>query len=282
MKAPRKLTFQLTPLLDLLLIVIFAQYLDVKETSAQNEARLKTETQNVIEDQQKTKTASETEKQQLQQQIDKLQNTVQSLKQQHQKESTEAQAKIKDLLKQRKLVSDMVSELFQLPENLIDQILNSSPSESSIRSDQEQERLKQAIRDHGKKRGNEVIHHLLTYEELKKRCDIWEIYVTSTGQFQFSAGAETFEFRSKATDKFASEVFDRYKSLPQPKSLVIILLSYGDAQAGDRQIAIEGLRVAAEKMRQDSNGRSRFEYAILGFNPRETSKSKPKDSDSDK
>ncbi len=29
---PRKLTLQLTPLLDLLLIVIFAQYMEVKQT----------------------------------------------------------------------------------------------------------------------------------------------------------------------------------------------------------------------------------------------------------
>ena len=34
----RKLTFQLTPLLDLLLIVIFAQFMDVRETAARNEA----------------------------------------------------------------------------------------------------------------------------------------------------------------------------------------------------------------------------------------------------
>ena len=40
MLSRKKLTFQLTPLLDLLLIVIFAQYMEVQHTSAQAEQEI--------------------------------------------------------------------------------------------------------------------------------------------------------------------------------------------------------------------------------------------------
>ncbi len=87
---------------------------------------------NLLADQQKMKTESNAELQQLQQQFEQLQDNVQSLKQQHQKENTESHAKIKDLLNQRKLVGDLVSELFQLPEDLVEQIVGDIEDEHDI------------------------------------------------------------------------------------------------------------------------------------------------------
>ena len=102
---------------------------------------------------------------------------------------------------------------------------------------------------------------------MRKRCDIWEIYINDTGMAVFSGSGQTHTFRAETAQEFAAEIYERYKTLPQPKSLVIMLLSYGDVKASIYEAAIDGLPVVAERMRTDQSGRSRFEYAVLGFNP---------------
>ncbi|MDA0282836.1 MAG: hypothetical protein O3B86_05730, partial [Planctomycetota bacterium] len=123
------------------------------------------------------------------------------------------------------------------------------------------------FRSFSEQKPGESVRHLLTFEEMRKRCDIWEIYINDTGMAVFSGSGQTHTFRAETAQEFAAEIYERYKTLPQPKSLVIMLLSYGDVKASIYEAAIDGLPVVAERMRTDQSGRSRFEYAVLGFNP---------------
>ena len=272
---PRKLTFQLTPLLDLLLIVIFAQYLDVQETAQQHQAEIQQQA-----DAEATALRVERERDAAQlsaaeSRLEELQVDSAKLQQLLQKRELELSREIHLALQREEQVGNLVAELFQVPQELVKQALKPRNPTNPIRSQQEIEKLQQAFRKLSRKRGREVIKHLLTFEELRKRCDIWELYVAENGLILFSSDKHTHEFRAESAQDFATRIFERYKSLPQPKSLVIILLSWGDAKAAPRQAAIDGLPLAIDRMRADSSGRARFEYAVLGFNPRPSSRSLP-------
>ena len=228
---PRKLTFQLTPLLDLLLIVIFAQYMEMRETTTVTAS---------------TTQAKETEQQDaLQNRIDKQASDIRRLERRladQQQADRAAAAELKrrnkelaDALRmaheQQVLIGDTIAEVFQLPKSLVERVFHPRNPEAKDRSPEELEKLRQALRNIADKRGREVIKHLLTYEELRKRCDVWEVHLDDDDTIVFSTGKNTFRFRAASSRQFADTLFARYKSLPEPKSLVIILLSYGNTTA---------------------------------------------------
>ncbi len=182
---------------------------------------------------------------------------------------TELTEALDQAIQQRDLVGEMVSELFQVPEDVIVEILTPRSPSEAVRTDQEIESLRAQFRSMKRLPGSGIAKHLLTYEELRKRCDIWDVYVAANGLTTFTIGTDTHQFRADTSDDFERTLFERYKASPQPKGLVIILLSYGDTRASTYEAAVNGLPKAAERMREDSNARTRFEYAILGYSPKE-------------
>jgi len=231
----RRMTFQLTPLLDLLLIVIFAQFMEVQQVSDQTESD-------------------------HQQQIEELQTASKQ-------QERELRAEIKAAEDQQVRVGELVTELFQIPTPMVEKALLRRNASSQPLSSKEAQQLRTAFRELAEMNGQQVIKHLMTHQELRKRCDVWEIYIQENGSTLFIADDEQLEFRFSSSKDFSSKVFQQFRSLPQPKGIVIIILSYGDAKAGIRQIAKDALPDLTDRMQQSSNGRTRFEYAILGFSP---------------
>ncbi|MBM84270.1 MAG: hypothetical protein CMJ78_27255 [Planctomycetaceae bacterium] len=259
---PKKLTFQLTPLLDLLLIVIFAQFMEMRESTEREvtaaEGSIKAIQQQSEEDRAKLLAAQEQNK--------TLRNDTEDLKEELELQRLQLTESLNRAIKQRDVVGKLVAELFHVPEETIERALNPRSPLEQARSKQEIEKLLEQFRELSKKSGDDVVKHLLTYQEMTKRCDIWEVYVSENGTVQFFTPPEVYEFRASSADTFADRVFQHYKSMEQPKSLVIVLLSYGDAKAAPRQAALDGMPLVTDRMRSDSNGRSRFEYAVLGYN----------------
>lgn len=274
---PRKLTFQLTPLLDLLLIVIFAQYMEVQNTSktqeSENQVQL-TETQGQLR----------TTEQQLQQAIAAHDRSIDELKlarerlakvetESRQASNDFAQEKmalekaLQQARQQRDLVGQLSVELFQLPEDSVKEIVRERMRDEPFLSTKEVDELLERYQQMAQDRGSDMVKHLLTYEELRKRCDIWQVYVADNGRTTFSADAQSSDFRANSADDFATKMFERYKALPQPKSLVIVLLSHGNLSLAQYDSVTIGLTRATERMRADSSGRTRFEYANLGYEP---------------
>lgn len=263
----RRMTLQLTPLLDLLLIVIFAQYMDIRQTTLEEETQssrrfeqLQTELEEARQSQSRALadlTAAE----------DRMQDLagIAELRTASEQELEERLAASADELEraqeQKRLVGELTAELFRIPNEQIEELLAQPP----MLSPAERAQLKEQFREMGSARGDELVKHLLTYEELRKRADIWEIYVAENGRVSFLTDRLSREFRADSPEGFASQLYEAYKSLPQPKGLVIILLSYGDARFGPRDAALRGLPLAAARMREDAAGRTRFEYAVLGF-----------------
>ena len=259
---PKRMTFQLTPLLDLLLIVIFAQFMEMRETTNREVTAAENSTQVMKTEHAENKAELESAKKKSQE----LDLEVERLKDELELQRLQMTESLNRAIKQRDVVGQLVSELFQVPEEYVEKALSPRSPLEQTRSKKEIEKLLEQFREHSKKSGDDVVKHLLTYQEMTKRCDIWEVYVAENSTIQFVTTDETFEFRARSSDAFSERLFQYFKSLEQPKSLVIILFSYGDAQGVVRQAAMDGMPLATDRMRSDSNGRTRFEYANLGYN----------------
>lgn len=269
----RRLTFQLTPLLDLLLIVIFAQFLDVRDTTTEQEQSTTTQLSAAQEELAGTqdqlakifaeRNEAEADREFLRKSLQELKDSTSGLEIERQS----LEESLKRAHEQRDTIANLVADLFDLPDETINELIRTRTPENVRLTPEQVTRLREEFKSFAEQNPGESVRHLLTFEEMRKRCDIWELYINDTGKTVFSGSGQSHTFRAETAGEFATELYERYKTLPQPKSLVIILLSYGDVKASVYEAAVNGLPVVAERMRTDQSGRSRFEYAVLGFNP---------------
>ena len=238
---PGRMTFQLTPLLDLLLIIVFAQFLETSERTENLEG---------------TFAARFTE---LQQEHD----TAIAAVDERRRAWEDA---FDDFSRQLDSAGDVLSDVFDVDEELLRQAI--SPAESTNPERQQAvDRLRSVLQDVARRRGRDVIRQLLTYNELRNRCDVWEIHITEDGVMWFTDGIRVREFRAETPGEFAQKLFEAYKAFEQPKTLVVLMFTWGDAKAGVRQLVLDGLPEAVERMRDDRSGQNWFEFALLGFTP---------------
>lgn len=263
----RKIVFQFVPLLDILLILIFAQFLDVKVSSDQQRADMQREADNRVAQAERRLQAESLTLEQLRNELQAKSATDAERMRVLEDRAVELTESREDLWEQQQRAGDVVAELFHVPQALIDQTFSPPTANEVPRTPAETERLKSEFQKLAALRGPDVIKHFLTYAEVQKRTDIWEIYIDETGMVTLTAGGQEFRFRAESAEEFQTALFNRYKALPEPKSLVIMLLSWGDARFSARKPATDGLPIAADRMRSDAGGRTRFEYAVIGFRP---------------
>jgi hypothetical protein len=268
----RRLTFQLTPLLDLLLIVIFAQFMEVRDTTTTQEVqstetiaraeREFTQARSELNQLQSERLKAQAALAQLERELELLQSVANELSVGRE----DLEEKLAAARKQRDHVAGLMTEMFALPAEAVQELIRVRTQQDLRLTPEQVERLRNEVREYSQRNPQEAVRHLLTFEEMRKRCDIWELHVSGMGVTEFIAGDQSQRFRAETPDEFERKLFECYKTLPQPKSLVILLLSYGDVKASVYEAAMNGLPRAASRMREDQNGRSRFEYAVLGFN----------------
>lgn len=257
----RRIILQLTPLLDLLLIVIFAQYLEVRQSAA--------EQQQSVEESQRQSEQTEHE---LRRTADELQT-----------ELAASRVQLEIAREQTRRLTELGLEQLQIPREKMNAMMrdlverlsdDGSPSrppdveeplDDEVTPDAEATALQQ----------RRLLQFLQTYVELRKRSDVWELYLAESGVVTLIAGDAEQTFRATDDEGFAQRLFDAYKKLPQPKGLVVILLSFGDTRADDRQIAIRGLELATRRMQEDRGDQTRFEFSVLGYQPQKPQRPVP-------
>ena len=277
----RKLTFQLTPLLDLLLIVIFAQYLEVQFTSARAEQEIaRRAAVQTAEAQKAQKNAEE--------RLAKLLAERQTLHAQLQAELADLTEEMQRTLNQRKDLADLVAGLFRIPKEVLDQALASGE-----RTPEEQRQLREIVNQLAAEHQNDVIKHLITHQAMRKRVDVWTLFIETDGNAYLKVGDETKVFlvrdqstpidaermaqlsareqslamkraEAEAAEAFAQRLFNAYQTLPQPKSIVVLVVSWdGELARYYREPARLGLDVAM-RLFHTNNDRTQFIPAILG------------------
>lgn len=277
----RRLVFQLTPLLDLMLIVIFAQYLEVHLTASKMVKQASEEADK--------KTAAALEAQKLAEaKLASTMNDRQSLQSQFQSQLADLTKEMQNTLNQRKDLAELVARLFHIPDDVLDKMLASEE-----RSPEEQKQLREMVNNLADEHKNDVIKHLLTHQAMQKRVDVWTLFIQMDGYAQLKAGDETRtvlvrdlpnpgeeqrlaglsalervrameKAETEAAEDFAQKLFKAYQTLPQPKGIVVLVVSWkGNLQRYYREPAREGLD-ATLRLFNTTNDRTQFIPAVLG------------------
>ena len=252
----RRMTFQLTPLLDLLLIVIFAQYMEVQQQSDQQAAVHASEMDDAREKFESQLAELETDAKTTEELLVELREREQQLREE-----------LERSIREQGAIGSTVSEIFRLPKEMLDDAIERRNESGQPLSAEDEKQLRETFRRLARERGLDVVKHLMTYQELRKRCDVWEIYVADNGLVTFTTGEDTFEFRASSREDFVDQVMQRFRTVEEPKSLVIMIFSYGDARVGVLEPVLNGMPGLTTRMRDAYSGRSRFEYAVLGYSP---------------
>ena len=246
MMTARRLTFQLTPLLDLLLIVIFAQYMEVRIAAKQETDRIAGERQSTVD-----------ENESLKRQVDQWESQQRNVDQKQHRE--------------REQLGQIIGELFQISDATLNKIIQPrSKNEAGGFSPAEIADLKARFQQLANSSGDQVIDHLLTFNEMRKQFDVWEIYLNEDGALLITIGQDRKQVKSnviETPEAFVDVVLQVRKQFPPTKNSVLILCSYGNCRLLHRLAMTRGLPAIAERMRSDGQGTHNFEYAIFGYRP---------------
>ena len=241
----RRTVLQLTPLLDLLLIVIFAQYLDVTERDQSRAVQLRVAEESAAE---ATRRADESETARFRSERDAA-----IAKQQ----ADASLAKSKTLLR-------VASEMFDLPEPQRQALLDADSGLLADVPSQEARVVAARLTELMTGQPDAVQRHLTTHEELRKHADIWTIHVDADGRLLLDAGGRTETLAPLSSlGQFVPSVFAWSKRQPETKSLVLVLFSY-DPYA--RLQMIRGLRSKLPELRDRlrADTTSRVDFAEIG------------------
>ena len=242
----RRLTLQLTPLLDLMLIVIFAQYMEVRIVAKQEADRLALARESVTE-----------ENEALREQVDQWELQQRKIDQSKQAE--------------REQLGQIIGELFQIPDATLNKFLQPrSKNEAGGISPADVADLKARFRQLANARGDEVVDHLLTFNEMRKQFDVWELYLEEDGSLLITIGQDRQRIRTKvieSAENFVDAVLQVSQKFPPTKRSVLMLCSYGNCRLRHRLAMSRGLPAIAERMKSDGESSHNFDYAIFGYRP---------------
>ena len=241
----RRLTLQLTPLLDLLLIVMFAQYMQMQITAKQDSERITRE-----------RIAAETETEGLREQVDRWESQQRQFNQQQQEE--------------RVLLGQLIRELFHIPESAINKVIQPRSKSDTGLSSSEIAELKARFQQLANSRGDQVVDHLLTFNEMRKQFDIWEFYLNENGELMITIGADRQVVKSKVIEtpeEFVDAALQVRRKFPPTKNAVLLLCRYGDCRLMNKLAMTRGLPAMASRMKADGQGTVHFEYAVFGYRP---------------
>ena len=275
-----RMRFQLTPLLDLLLIVVFAQFLEGRQADETRAERAEERLEETLEelrvrDDERT-AAVQTERRELADLKETLTERNARLRAERDRAVELARAAARtaqDVTGAADRSANLMAELLDVPTAIAAELKPEPRSDAAQDLAAARERIAR-LRD---QKGFEVLRFLVGYEELLKRAEVWTLHVRGGGFVALSTGSRVELLRLEAdgqqerAEEFVRKLFAATKILPQPKGLVVILVSFDrTARAGVYQPVLDGLGEAVRRLETDQGGRTQYEFAVLGAAPEPT------------
>jgi hypothetical protein len=257
MLSRRRLSLQLTPLLDLLLIVMFSQYIENRDRTAQAESARAADAAAVADKLASLEQQFAVRRAELKDQFDRDRQTVDELRQTYDQ-------RFQSLIEQHHQVGTLLAQALNLPGAAMEEVLK---LRSAGRPD-DAERLSEAIkqlRQLMQARGEQVYRTLVRIDEVQKHVTVFEVHVQANGQALITDGQQTFNADFGSDDEFIRRLYEHSKSFAEPRTLIILLLSWGDAQAGQRQMAVSAMPGLVELLRKDAAGTRWYDFSIVGY-----------------
>lgn len=259
MKVRKRMMFQLTPLLDLLLIVIFAQYMEVQQNAESAQNQLLQQKQELAQDVAIQMQDLEQQRAELSRRLETQTESMTELRQRYSEH-------YESILQQHQQAGQALAMAFNLPGAVMEEVLRlkaeNRPTDAR-NLEQAVERLKRILPE----RGTEMLQFVLKYDEMQKHVSVWELHLQDNGQALVSDGDQSVSIGFGTTEEFVSRVFQATKQFSEPRPLIIILMTYGDAQAGQRRRMVDAMPALVEQLRRDSSNTRWFDYSLMGFRP---------------
>ncbi|MEM9365146.1 MAG: hypothetical protein AAGD07_04055 [Planctomycetota bacterium] len=261
----RRTRFQLAPLMDLLLIIVFAQFLDVRETSQKQVDALVAEQRASRTRVLKAEAEATAAKTEADRRSAPLRSQIAALQQSREEAETRAR---RDATRMNQALRTLAAGIGISDTQLRGFAIGGDDDaeiavERAIALSQQLSRSSPAA----------VMRFLVGHEELLKRAEVWNTHVLPSGDIKLIAGERTQEFRLEGTtqDARTQEAIDQfyaaYKQLPESKGLVVVLVSFdGMSRAGVYQPLLDAMPDAMDRLRLDNPG-NRFEFTVLGTTP---------------
>jgi hypothetical protein len=267
----RRFTLQLAPLLDLLFIVLYAQYIDLQQATrreieqatvqreqaqvAKHEAdKLRTDALERLNDLNNKLEHADIEKRRLARELE--------LARAETEKESQARGDLEKLAtRDRQAIGQMVQNLLRINQDAILQALQGA-------TPVDQQRLRAEFEEIKNTSPAGIIHHLRATVELKKRADLWEVYIDDNNSVRLTlVGNVVAEHVQIAEpDQLTNTLAEAARQRGEPKSLVVVLLSWSNADRRTR----DGVRKAVDNlvtvMKAEWPGK-RIEVAPLGYTP---------------
>ena len=267
----RRFTLQLTPLLDLLFIVLYAQYIDLQEATRREIAQ-ETERRQQAErherDASKLRTDALAQLSDLTQKIEtfeiekrRLTRELELARQETAKEGQAREELEKLAAKDRTAIGQLVQNVLRINQDAILEAIQGAPTP-------DRQKLRAEFEEMSTKSAAAVIHHLRATEELKKRADLWEVYIGDDNSVRVTLVGEVMaeNLQASSPDQLANTIAELARQRGEPKSLVIVLLSWSNADRRTRDLARQALDDVVTVLKADWPGK-RIEVAPLGYTP---------------
>jgi hypothetical protein len=267
----RRFTLQLTPLLDLLFIVLYAQYIDLQESTrreiAQETVR-RQDAEHAEHEAAKLRTDALSQLTELNQKVEqfeiekrRLNRELELARAETQKEGQAREELEKLAAKDRAAIGQLVQSVLRINQDAILEAIQGAPTA-------DRQRLRASFEEMSAKSAAAVIHHLRATEELKKRADLWEVYIGDDNTVRLTLVGDVMaeNLQVQSPDQLANAIAEAARQRGEPKSLVIILLSWSNADRRTRDLTRQALDDVVTVLKADWPGK-RIEVAPLGYTP---------------
>ena len=267
----RRFTLQLAPLLDLLFIVLYAQYIDLQEATRREIAQ-ETQRRHQAEvherEASKLRTDALGQLAELNQKLEqfevekrRLTRELELARQETQKEGQAREELEKLAARDRAAIGQLVQNVLRINQDAILEAIQGAPAN-------DRQKLRTDFEEMSTKSAAAVIHHLRATEELKKRADLWEVYIGDDNSLRVTLVGDVMaeNLQVSSADQLANTIAELARQRGEPKSLVIILLSWSNADRRTRDLARQALDDVVTVLKADWPGK-RIEVAPLGYTP---------------
>ena len=274
----RRLVLQLTPLLDLLFIVLFAQYIDLQEATRreiaqetrrrEEETKRRQEAENSESEAAKLRTDALSQVAELNRRLEqfeiekrRLARELELARAETQREGQAREELEKLAARDRAAIGSLVQNVLRINQDAILEAIQGAPAT-------DRQRLRASFEEMNTKSAAAVIHHLRATDELKKRADLWELYIGDDNSVRVTIAGEVMaeNLQVQSPDRLANAVVEAARQRGEPKSLVIILLSWSNADRRTRDLARQALEDVVTVLKAQWPGK-RIEVAPLGYTP---------------
>lgn len=241
MMTRRRLSLQLTPLLDLLLIVMFSQYIENRSRSAQAAEELRLE------------------KAAVQEELTRERAQLEDLRRNH-------ETQYRSLLQQHQNIGTLLNQTLDLPATALAEVLKLRNDNRPADADRLQQALT-TLRSQLDQNPDALFRFFIRFDEMQKHVSLWEIHLQQNGKCRLQDGQQSLEVEFSSETELAEKLFEASKSLEDPHSLVLLLVTWGDAQLGAQQKTRRAVTLLRDLLKRDSENRQIYDYVVLGFRP---------------